>query len=127
MCADFSGGGGPLCGGGGGGVPGASPDGGAGGLGGSCASAALEIIVSAAAAIRTFFIALLLGVCAQEKHAAQLQVPRNIDHIFMIEASKKKPRHVSQRHGAAHMGMTRIPPRGAAIIYQRELSLKSVF
>jgi hypothetical protein len=107
-------------------VPGASADGGAGGLGGSSASAELEIIVSAAA-IRTFFIALLLGVCAQEKHAAQLQVPRNIDHIFMIEASKKKPRHVSQRHGAAHMGMTRIPPRGAAIIYQRELSLKSVF
>ncbi|KYB45425.1 hypothetical protein DEA98_22605 [Brucella pseudogrignonensis] len=69
MCADFSGGGGPLCGGGGGGVPGASVDGGAGGLGGSCASAELEIIASAAAAIRTIFIALLLGVFAQEKHA----------------------------------------------------------
>jgi hypothetical protein len=45
----------------------------------------------------------------------------------MIEASKKKPRHVSQRHGAAHMGMTRIPPRGAVIFYQNEFSLKSVF
>ena len=58
-----------MCGGDGGGVPGASADGGAGGLGDSCASAELEIIASAAAAIRTIFIALLLGVFAQEKYA----------------------------------------------------------